>query len=564
MPSDALTISYISKELNDILSGGKITKINQPEKDEIVLTVYTRIGTKKLAVSANANVPRCHITERDKANPITAPSFCMLLRKHLVGATIEKVYSPNSDRIIAIELSSKNEMKDTVSLRLFAELISKQSNIILTDCDGKILGSLKKTSLDDEKAKRMIMSGIKYSFPENGKIAFDDIRAIEKAITTLNKPYSAKDILELISGYSYQTATYLTKNDTITSENELLKRIKSLCNFENTSPCVGYKKGKVEDYFVINYDTLQLEYRYFPTLNEAIDTYYSEKDNVLRIKEHGKRLNDIIKHNISRTEKKLTAQMNQLKDSEDLEKDRICGELITTNIYRIPPKASEVTVDNYYEDPITPLTIKLDPSLSPSSNAQNYYRRYNKKKRTIEFVTEQIIESQSHLNMLKSIRSTLNNVTEISELELIENDLIASGVIQKPKQSKKKAEVKAKPREYLYNGFTIYVGRSSTENEYVTHKLGRGNDVWFHVKKAFGSHVLVKAKQNGPIPDDVYVVAAEIAAYYSEERTSSKVEVDYTDVKNVKKPPNGKLGLVIYNTNYSIICEPKEHKELQK
>ncbi len=564
MPGDALTISYISKELNDILSGGKITKINQPEKDEIVLTVYTRIGTKKLAVSANANVPRCHITERDKANPITAPSFCMLLRKHLVGATIEKVYSPNSDRIIALELSSKNEMKDTISLRLFAELISKQSNIILTDCDGKILGSLKKTSLDDEKAKRMIMSGIKYSFPENEKIAFDDIATIEKAITTLSKPYTAKDILELVSGYSYQTATYLTRNDTITSENELSERIRSLCDFKNASPCVGYKNGKVEDYFVINYDTLQLEYRYFPTLNEAIDTYYSEKDNVLRIKEHGKRLNDIIKHNISRTEKKLTAQMNQLKDSEDLEKDRICGELITTNIYRIQQKASEVIVDNYYEDPVMPITIKLDPALSPSSNAQNYYRRYNKKKRTIEFVTEQIIESQAHLNMLKSIRSTLNNVTEINELELIENDLIASGVIQKPKQSKKKAEVTAKPREYLYNGFTIYVGRSSTENEYVTHKLGRGNDVWFHVKKAFGSHVLVKAKQNGPIPDDVYVVAAEIAAYYSDERTSSKVEVDYTEVKNVKKPPNGKLGLVIYNTNYSIICEPKEHKELQK
>lgn len=566
MPSDALTISYITKELNEILSGGKITKINQPEKDEVIIYVYTKNGTKRLVISANANLPRCHITNRDKQNPITAPSFCMLLRKHLLGGTIDTVINPNNDRIVCLNIISKNEMKDEISLKLFIELISKQSNLILTDDKLKIYGALKKNSLDDESSSRVIMTGITYTLPENKKTNYKDIDSITKLLTIINKPYTSKELLDHISGYSYQTASYITNNDTISGENELVERIEALNKLDlygKYQPCIGYSNGKLCDYFVTEYTNLPLNFRHFPTINEAIEFYYTEKDNSIRIKEHGKRLNDIIKHNISRTEKKLVAQRNQLKDSEDLEQDRLYGELITSNIYLLSGKETEITVDNYYSDPPEKIRIKLDPSLSPAKNAQNYYKKYNKKKRTIEFVSEQIIESESHLNMLKNIQSMLNGVSDISELELINQDLIACGIIPKPKNNKKKTEIKAKPREYQYNGYTIFVGRSSTENEYVTHKLGKGNDIWMHVKKAFGSHVLIKTNNNTEIPDDVYVIAAEIAAFYSEEKNSDKVEVDYTEVKNVKKPQSGKLGLVVYNTNYSIICTPNEHKELK-
>lgn len=566
MPSDALTISYITKELNEILSGGKITKINQPEKDEVIIYVYTKNGTKRLVISANANLPRCHITNRDKQNPITAPSFCMLLRKHLLGGTIDTVINPNNDRIVCLNIISKNEMKDEISLKLFIELISKQSNLILTDDKLKIYGALKKNSLDDESSSRVIMTGITYTLPENKKTNYKDIDSITKLLTIINKPYTSKELLDHISGYSYQTASYITNNDTISGENELVERIEALNKLDlygKYQPCIGYSNGKLCDYFVTEYTNLPLNFRHFPTINEAIEFYYTEKDNSIRIKEHGKRLNDIIKHNISRTEKKLVAQRNQLKDSEDLEQDRLYGELITSNIYLLSGKETEITVDNYYSDPPEKIRIKLDPSLSPAKNAQNYYKKYNKKKRTIEFVSEQIIESESHLNMLKNIQSMLNGVSDISELELINQDLIACGIIPKPKNNKKKTEIKAKPREYQYNGYTIFVGRSSTENEYVTHKLGKGNDIWMHVKKAFGSHVLIKTNNNTEIPDDVYVIAAEIAAFYSEEKNSDKVEVDYTEVKNVKKPQSGKLGLVVYNTNYSIICKPNEHKELK-
>lgn len=565
MPSDALTISYITKELNEILSGGKITKINQPEKDEVIIYVYTKNGTKRLVVSANANLPRCHITNRDKQNPITAPSFCMLLRKHLLGGTIDTVINPNNDRIVCLNVISKNEMKDEISLKLFIELISKQSNLILTDDKLKIYGALKKNSLDNESSNRVIMTGITYTLPENKKTNCKDIDSIKELLPIINKPYTSKELLDHISGYSYQTASYITNNDTISGENELVERIETLNKLDfygKYQPCIGYSNEKLCDYFVTEYTNLPLNFRYFPTINEAIEFYYTEKDNSIRIKEHGKRLNDIIKHNISRTEKKLVAQRNQLKDSEDLEQDRLYGELITSNLYLLSGKETEITVDNYYSDQPEKIKIKLDPSLSPAKNAQNYYKKYNKKKRTIEFVSEQIIESESHLNMLKNIQSMLNSVSDISELELINQDLIACGIIPKPKNHKKKTEIKAKPREYLYNGYSIFVGRSSTENEYVTHKLGKGNDIWMHVKKAFGSHVLIKTN-NTEIPDDVYVIAAEIAAFYSEEKNSDKVEVDYTEVKNVKKPQSGKLGLVVYNTNYSIICTPNEHKELK-
>ncbi len=567
MPNDALTISYIAKELDDILSGGKITKVNQPENDEIVIYVYTKNGTKKLTISANANMPRCHITNHDKPNPITAPSFCMLLRKHLLSGIIERVTNPKNDRIICFDIISKNEMKDDVSIKLIAELISKQSNIILTDDSFKIYGALRKTSLDDENSKRVIMSGATYNYPENDKISYKDIDSIKNIIKNLETPYTSKDILTYIGGYSYQTAQYITKNDTITDYETIIKNIIDLNTLKENcgyNPCIGYNNGKISDYFVTSYDNLQYEYKCFQSLNEAIAQYYSEKDNVIRIKEHSKRLNDIIKHNVSRTEKKLSAQKNQLKDSEDLENDRLCGELITTNLYRIAGKESEIYVDNYYLDPPQKIKIKLNPSLSPSKNAQNYYKKYNKKKRTIEIVSNQIIDSEAHLNMLKSIQSMLNNVRNTSEIELINQDLISCGIVQQKQKNNKKIQViKSKPREYTYRGYTIYVGRSSVENEYVTHKLGKPKDIWFHAKKSFSSHVLLKTDGNENIPDDVYVVAAEIAAFYSDEKNSDKVEVDYTDVKNVKKPPNAKLGLVIYNTNYSIICTPNNHEELK-
>lgn len=566
MPSDALTISYIATELDEILKNGKITKINQPENDEVVIFVYTKNGTKKLVLSANANVPRCHITIADKANPVTAPSFCMLLRKHLTGGTIERVYAPDCDRIITFDINSKNEMKDDVTEKLVIELISRQANIILVSSENKILGAMKKTSLD-ESSKRTILTGAEYSYPSNDKIPFKDLSGIKSALDNYCGDSLSDALQTNVGGYSYQTVAYLTDNDNIKDKNKVLKNVEiinDLKNFDCYFPCVGYDGKNAKDFFATKYSSIPLDYVGYNTLNEAIDTYYSEKDNVLRIKEHGKRLNDILKHNISRTEKKLAAQKAQMNDSADLENDRLFGELITMNLYKIAPKSTEIVAENYYADPPANIKIKLDPSLSPAKNAQHYYKKYNKKKRTIENLTKQIVESESTLSMLKAMSAQLKNVSDVKELALIENDLTASGVIQKSKNAKKQKDVKAQPYEFEYQGFDIYVGRSSIENEFVTHKLGRGKDLWFHVKKAFGSHVLVKEKQSVPFPDDLYVVAAELAAYYSEERNSPKVEVDYTEVKNVKKPPNGKLGLVVYNTNYSLACTPNAHNELKK
>ena len=575
MPQDAFTIKYLAKELDSILKNAKITKINQPEADEVVLTTYGKEGTKKVVLSANSNLFRCHITKEEKPNPITAPSFCMLLRKHLQGSIILGVDTPTNDRIIQFSILSKNEMQDNENVKLVIELISGLANIILVNKDDVILGSLKKNSIDDEKAKRIIMTGTKYEFPYSNKIAFSNLTKIEHLLNEFKEGNITDYLMNNVAGFAYSTLQELVFRANVSDKIVLTNSDKQLflSTLENAlnvkekeiNPQIVYNNGKPKDFLLFPYNSQSFE-KTTPcnTLNDAICRYYSEKDTVLRINEHGKRLSDVIKNNISRSEKKLAAQKEQLSSSENLEKDRLYGELITSYIYKIKRGDEYLLAENYYDTPQTTVKIPLDKNLSPSQNAQVYYKRYNKKKRTIEKVSQQIIETTAHLDMLYNFKANLKQVKNVEELKLIEQDLINAKIISIKKTGKKaRKDLPNKPYEYNYKGFNILVGRNSTENEYITHKLGKGKDVWFHVKKAFGSHVLLKY-EGEPFPDDVYEICAEIAAYYSENSNAPKTDVDYTEVKNVKKPPSGKLGLVIYNTNYSMTVSPKENKEYRK
>lgn len=571
MPQDAYTISYLTKELNNTLDNAKITKIIQPESDEVALFVYTKTGGKKLVISANGTTPRCHFSDEEKQNPITAPAFCMLLRKYLTNAFITSVSQNNGDRVIVFDIISKNEMQDNTSYKLIVELITRSANIVLVDSSYTILGALKKTFLDDAYS-RSIINGYKYAYPEQNKISPVDPLRISELFSNETINNISTFIQDNISGLAYITIKEIFTRANVNIDSYQLTDFdksniaKSFFHFANLieekeyKPCIAIENNEVKDYFVTPYFSSYQNFVFCDTLNDAVAEFYKLKDSQLRIKEHSKKLRDIIKNNINRSEKKLSVQRQQLKDSEDLEYDKMCGELITSNIYKIKYGDSQITVDNYYVNPIEKITIKLKNNLSPSSNAQNYYKKYAKKKRTIEFLTREIIETTAHLNMLKCFLSTLSNIKNVEELSLVEEDLINSKIIKNTNNQKRIKLKKTMFAEYQFDGHKVFVGRNSTENEYITHKLGKNKDMWFHIKNGFGSHVLIKY-ENRDFSDQVYEFAAELASYYSEFRNSPKVEVDYTEVKNVKKPPNNKLGLVIYNTNYSMTVTPKEHND---
>ncbi|MEG2001855.1 MAG: NFACT RNA binding domain-containing protein [Clostridia bacterium] len=573
MPQDAITISYIVKELQNTLSSGKVLKVTQPENDEINLQIYCKEGQKKLVLSSNSNSPRCHITNSSKLNPQNAPSFCMLLRKHLTNGQIVDVQNIEGDRIIIIQIQSKNEMQDNVNLHLIVELMSRQSNIILADNDMRILGSIKQFSL--ESGERQLFVGATYVAPPIvNKISpyhYDELKHI---LSTFKDGNVANFILENVSGLAYSTVAEILYRATTQSElysldenqiEKIAKQFEVFCdlkNFNEFSPRVSLSNGVPKEFYAAEYTSLSQETKSFETINDAVDFYYSQKDTKQRVIEHSKILSNLLKNAVSRNEKKLAAQLNQLEDCNDCEIEKIKGELITSNIYKIKQGDEFVVVNNYYDENSKEIKITLDKSLSPSKNAQNYYKRYAKKKRTIENVSLQIEETRATLDMLYQIRSNLKNIDSTEEIDLIKQDLINSGIMRAEvsKKGKKVKEVKLKPLEYVFDGYKIFVGRNSTENEFVTHKLGKNKDIWFHAKSNFGAHVIIKY-ENRDISDDAIVFCAELAGYYAASTPNEKVEIDYTEVKNVKKPPSGKLGLVIYNTNWSMLAMPNQHKE---
>ncbi len=573
MPQDAITLSYLAKELNNVLKKGKILKITQPESDEIHLQIYSNAGQKKVVLSSNSNSPRCHITNITKQNPQSPPSFCMLLRKHLSNGIINRVTTVEGDRVIIFEVQAKNEMQDNVSISLIVELMSRQSNILLVDQKGIILGLIKSYSFDS--MTRKLMTGLKYEVPTQDKFAPTNYDKIREVLENYKEGELAKYILEHVCGLAYSTVSeILLKSIGAIDCNELTDHMKdsiingfkcmnNLMDNGDFAPCVSYSKGVPKEYYAVPYAHTALDFVQKESINDAVESYYLEKDAKQRIGEHSKSLSTVLKNTISRNEKKLTAQLNQLEDSKDCETDKIKGELITSNIYKINQGDSEIIVDNYYVEDCPKITIALNKALSPSKNAQNFYKRYSKKKRTIANVEVQIQETRSTLEMLKIIDANLKSITTTEEVALIREDLVNAGIVRKePMKKGKKEKVKpAAPLEYSFDGFRIFVGRNSTENEFVTHKIGRNKDMWFHAKSNFGAHVILKF-ENREFTDEAIVLCGEIAGYYAASGTGEKIEVDYTEVKNVSKPPSNKLGLVIYHTNWSMLVDPKQHSEL--
>lgn len=555
MAFDASVVKCFVKEAKEILINAKIDKVHQPQKEEILLSIRTLNGNKKLCISADPSCPRIYLTEEKFKNPETAPMFCMLLRKHLVSARIVDIAQYDFERIIVITLKGYDELSDLTTKKLIIELMGKYSNIILTDAEDKIIDSIKRIDISSS-LQRQILPSLTYRYPEKQ----NKLNPLECSFENINLDCDEpeKTIMLTFYGISKLTAreiVYLAEcTDTLPALNTIFDKIKT----DSFMPCIIYNEdGSPLDFSAI--DILQYESvltkKTFATISQTIEEFYYEKALKLRLGNRSAQLQKILTNNIERCRKKLAIFNKQLLDCADREKYKQFGELITANLYQIKDGDSSVTLLNYFDESYPEITIVLDKDISPSKNAQKYFAKYTKAKMTEEQSIIQKDKTEKELEYLESSLDCLLRATTLDEIEEIKEELISEGYVSDSNSKKKKTKNASvsMPKEVLFDGYTIYVGRNNRQNDYLTLKLARSNDMWLHTKNIPGSHVIIVKKQEEEIPDNVIVEAAKLAAINSKAKGMAKTPVDFTTVKNVKKPSGAKPGMVIYdnyNTTY--------------
>ena len=576
MALDGLTIHALVDELKNTLNGGRLLKISQPENDELQLTIRVEKEQYKLLISAGASLPLMYITEGSKVSPLTAPNFCMLLRKHLNNAKIIDIYQPGLERIINIKVEHYNDMGDLCYKLIIVELMGKYSNIIVTDLDGKIVDSIKHISANVSSV-REVLPGRTYFIPDtmNKKnpleISKEDFIT---AIKTSSLP-TAKAIYTSFTGISPVIGEEICYRSNIDSEKPAnvldVSELESLFNtFDDMMECI--KLNKFQPNIIYTKDgqdlipkefapfTLSLysddksQVTYIDSVSQVLEQFYSKKSAVTRIRQKSYDIRRIVQTTLEKDYKKYEIQSKQLKDTEKKDKYKIYGELITAFGYGLEPNATSLVAQNYYDDN-KEITIPLDKDLSPMENAKKYFEKYNKLKRTAEALESIIIETEEEISHLESIMNALDIAVSEDDLKQIKEELIQAGYIRR-KSSDKKAKFVSKPFHYVSSdGYDIFVGKNNIQNEELTFKVANGGDWWFHSKNFPGSHVIVKT--NGyELPDNTFEEAARLAAYYSKGREQDKVEIDYIQRKHIKKVAGSKPGFVIYHTNYSMAIEP--------
>lgn len=571
MAFDGITIRALTTEFNNILTGGRINKIAQPEKDELLITFKTTAGQARLMLSVNPSLPLAYLTDNNKPSPLTAPNFCMLLRKHLNNGRIISVSQPGLERIIDILIEHLNEMGDLCQKHLIIELMGKHSNIIFTDNNNKIIDSIKRVNASVSSV-REVLPGYDYFIPNtteklnalttNRQEFIDNVCSKNLSLT--------KAIYSTYTGFSPVVSEEICHMSGIDGalpgvclENDYKTHIAGIfCNYVDDitsckfSPCIVYDGSLPKDYFVITPDSYSQEnIRHFESTSKMLEQFYAEKNSYTRIHQRSGDLRQIINSNLDRNYKKYSLQLKQLDDTKNREKYKLYGELLNAYGYEIISGSKECTVLNYYNG--ENITIPLNEDLSPQENSRKYYEKYNKQKRTYEALTEQVLSTKTEIDQLESIKVSLEQATAYEDLVQIKEELITYGFIRNKGPIKNRSEkIKSKPYHYLStDGYDIFVGKNNIQNEELTFKIASGNDYWFHAKDMPGSHVIVKTN-NTTLPDSTFEDAARLAAYYSKGRDMEKVEIDYVEKKFVKKVPGAPLGFVIYNTNYSMNITP--------
>ncbi len=570
MAFDGITIANIVKELNDTILNGRIAKIAQPENDELLLTIKPAKGQVRLVISASASLPLIYLSRDNKPSPMTAPNFCMLLRKHIANGRIVGISQPSLERIIRFEIEHLDELGDLCRKSLIVEIMGKHSNIIFCNEKGMIIDSIKHVSAQMSSV-REVLPGREYFIPDTMKKE-NPLGIPEENFTQelLSKPMPVgKAIYNSFTGISPVVAEeicYLAGIDSSVPASEMSGDLLAHLYRQFTyfmeqvteskfSPAIYYDGNEPKEFsslLLTHFSSYQV--KSYDSISEVIRTYYSSRDLITRIRQKSSDLRRVVQTALERNRKKYDLQLKQLRDTENRDKYKVYGELIHTYGYNLEEGAKELEALNYYTNEM--IKIPLDPQKTPQENAKKYFDKYNKLKRTAQALEEQIEDTRNEILHLESVSTALDIALGESDLSQIKEELTECGYLKKHYSKKKKALGKSKPLHYISSdGYHIYVGKNNYQNEELTFKFATGNDWWFHAKKMAGSHVIVKSN-NEELPDSTFEEAGRLAAYYSSGRTAPKVEIDYIQKKHVKKPNGSKPGFVVYYTNYSLMIEP--------
>ncbi len=582
MPFDGIVTKCMVNELNGLLAGGRVDKVFQPEADEIVLVVRAKSQNYRLVASANANYPRLHITTSQKENPQTPPVFCMLMRKHLSGGKLLDISFHDYERVISINIESVNELGDLSVKRVVIEIMGKHSNIILLNSEDRIIDSIKHVD-NDISSVREVMPARTYMLPPAqdkelpekvlAEKLFDylqaqDAKHIEGLLLNVIKgfsPYTCREICAAAGVESKKQVSALSN----TEKEKIVESLKGYLNqiISNTfEPCIIYQDKnflKPVDFYCFS-PKQQVINKKYDLLSIALDDFYSLRDTNERLAQKMGDVVKVIKNGIDRCEKKLAIFNDKLRDVADREKLQLFGELITANIYCIPAGSKIARVLNYYSENEEYIEIPLNEYKSAQDNAQKYYKQYSKAKSTHVNVTQQLKDTAAELEYLQGVQTMLENCSNRLEIDEIRQELIDQGYIRaSSRNNKKKQDKPSSPLEFKSSdGFQILVGKNNKQNDFLTLKLAASGDIWMHTKNIPGSHVIIRTERR-EVSDSTLIEAAILAAYHSSAKMSYNVPVDYTTVRNVKKPSGAKPGMVIYENFKTINVTPDEEKVIK-
>lgn len=558
MPQDAFTLRHIARELDEQLRGGKVNKIIQPSRDEIDILLYAGGKTKKLVLNTNASFARAILSDIPRTAPDVAPNFCMLLRKYITGAQLLSVAQCGFERILAFTFDCCGEFSRATRI-LYAEIMGKYSNLILTE-NGIIAGALKISSLQ-ENFKRALFPGVRYLPPEPQDKAdpSDEARLCER-LSAFQGGDFAEFLFGNLSGLALPTCRILADKlgnpDRPFGENvaKTAQRIREFLFSDEVSPAVERVNGEARDFHA----------RYigeaYPTVCAAADAYYTERETKRDFNEKKRKLESLLQARRKKEEKKLALLRERENSCADMEKNRIFGELITANLYALRKGAEGCEVVNYYDENAATVRIALDKTLTPAQNAQKYYKKYNKQKRTLAAVAPQKEEAESDLDYTESMLSALSRAENTLDLTETEQELRDTGILPPEKKKVKNAPV-VPFRVFAVGKFRIFVGRNNVQNDRLLREASP-DDLWLHTQKYHSSHVLIRT-EGRKIPDEVLLTAAEICACFSDAKQGNKIPVDYCQRRFVKKPPRAKAGFVTYTDFKTILADPKRHSELE-
>ncbi|MBR5315156.1 MAG: NFACT family protein, partial [Firmicutes bacterium] len=551
MAYDGIITCAMVRELQDKLYLGKIEKVYQPENDELVFHIHTRKGNVKLYASVNSSRAAVHLIDENLPNPPAPLAFCMLMRKHLQGGRIVSIEQKDAERIIEISLETLNELGFTVSKKLIFEIMGKHSNIILVDMTtGKVIDSIKRVSIDVNRA-RQILPGIEYTYPPaQDKISFKEIEADQiNAIEGGNKL-----ILGQVGGISPAIARELETQD---DRHQFLQNLLLDIDAGSFVPRVYMDdKGMPQEFHIVDLAEYEegTQRKDFDSLSQCLSFYFQNRLSSNRARQKS---SDLIKSvsgvldKLYLKKQRLAEDLLKAENSEDL---RLYGELLTANMHLIKPGDKSVEVFNYYDNSM--VKIALDERFSPAKNAQNYFKRYGKSKTAIKEKQLQMEETDQDIQYLESVLTYLQNTDNVEEIEALREELVETGYVRKRKTNFKEKKFKAKPHRYeTSDGFTVLVGRNNRENDILTLKNASKTDYWFHTKDIPGSHVIVPT-EGRELTETAIFEAAAIAAYHSKGRVSENVPVDYVPIRYVKKPAGAKPGMMIFTNNRTVWVNP--------